>query len=76
MSGKMIVAYTDINGNRFEIKNVAQVDFSFLGNIDDGFGKNEDWNFVQVITKQNDKLEKLVIKNSNIMQFFINEIKE
>ena len=75
MNGKNIVTYTDMQGNAYKIENVAQVDFSFLGNIDDGFGKNEDWNFVQIIIKENDKLEKKVVKVKDIMQFFIVERK-
>lgn len=57
MNGKNIVTYIDMQGNAYKIENVAQVDFSFLGNIDDSFGKKEDWNFDGIKCYQNNAVD-------------------
>lgn len=76
MNGKLLVIYTTVaDGMAHQVENVAQVDISYLGNMDDGFGKNADWNFISIVTKNNDKLSKQVLKLAEIMQFSVIEDK-
>lgn len=66
MSNILKILYKNVS-NFVEIKNVVQLDLSNIG--EDEF--EEDWNFINIITKENGKIKKLVIPLKIIQQFLL-----
>lgn len=69
----MILQIAKTDGSLQVVKNVIQIDLSFLGNLEDEFAKkDESWNFVSVLYL-NEKKEKIrsLIKLDNVLQFVV-----
>lgn len=64
-----------IEESRFEIPNVVQLDLCNMAVIDDEIS-DSGWNFISIITKNNGKVAKLMIKLEEILQFSLVEQKE